>query len=141
MRTESAFGNGIIVAAVAFAVGLAYFVGNRLSNEAVAVVVGAVCGISASIPVSIGLVIATSNNWGRRDEPRDAQAGYDPGHLGDYGSHRYMPQPPVIIMSQPQSPMPYAPYAPYGVPQNQYMLPPSAPTMGAPREFKIIGDD
>ena len=122
--------NGLILAGIAFAVALAYFVGNRLSDQALAVVVGAVCGIGASIPVSIGLVIASGNNWGRQDAPREVSY--------DYGTHRYAAQPPVIIMSPPQSPMPYAPY---GVPQNQYMHPPSAPTMGAPREFKIIGDD
>jgi hypothetical protein len=122
--------NGLILTGIAFAVALAYFVGNRLSDQALAVVVGAVCGIGASIPVSIGLVIASGNNWGRRDEPR--QVGYD------YGTHRYAAQPPVIIMSPPQSPMPYTPY---GIPQSQYMLPPNAPTIGAPREFKIIGDD
>jgi len=120
-----------ILVGVAFAVALAYFVGSRLSNEAMAVVVGAVCGISASIPVSIGLVIASSNHWGRNDAP-PRQVEYD------YGAHRYAPQPQVIYMPMPQMPM----QAPYGYPQpNPYMLPPNTPSAGAPREFKIIGDE
>jgi len=130
--------NGIILAGIAFAVALAYLVGSRLSNEAMAVVVGAVCGISASIPVSIGLIIATGNNWGRSEPPREI--GYD------YSSHRYgevrhsQPQQPIFIVSPPQSPM-QMPYAPYGIPQSQYVLPSNAPAIGAPREFKIIGEE
>lgn len=121
--------NGIILAGIAFAVALAVIVGNRLSNEAMAVVVGAVCGISASVPVSIALVIAASKNWGRSEEPREI--GYD------YAAHRYAPQPPQILLVSP----PVQPQTPYGLAQNQYYLPPSAPDVGAPREFKIIGDE
>ncbi len=122
--------NGLILIGIIFAIALAVVVGSRLSNEAMAVVVGAVCGISASIPVSIGLVIASSNHWGRNDSPREV--GYD------YASQRFMPQPPVIIMPQaPQMPM----QNPYGFPPNQYVVPPSVPALGAPRDFKIIGDE
>jgi hypothetical protein len=121
--------NGLIIAGAAFAVALAYLVGSRLSNEAIAVVVGAMCGISASIPVSIALVIASGNNWGRREEPpSEPNYGYDP--------RRYMPQPPVIFVSPPQ------PQMPYGYSQNPYYFPAQAPqASGAPREFKIIGEE
>ena len=122
--------NGIILAGIAFAVALAVIVGNRLSDEAMAVVVGAVCGISASIPVSLALVIAASRNWGREEGPREV--GYD------YSSHRYAPQPPqILVVSPPQQPAP----SPYGFSSNPYYLPPGAPDIGAPREFKIIGDE
>ncbi|MBI5032574.1 MAG: hypothetical protein HZB51_18770 [Chloroflexi bacterium] len=123
--------NGLILAGIAFAVALAYIVGSRLSNEAMAVVVGAVCGISASIPVSIGLVIASGNHWGRNDAPREVSY--------DYASQRFMPQPPIIIMSPPQMPM----QSPYGFPPNyaERVVPPSVPALGAPRDFKIIGDE
>ena len=120
--------NGIILAGIAFAVALAVIVGNRLSNEAMAVVVGAVCGISASIPVSIALVIAASKNWGREEAPREIEY--------DYGAHRYAPQPPqILVVSPPQA------QSPFGFPQNQYYLPPGAPDAGAPRDFKIVGDE
>lgn len=130
--------NGIIVTAIAFAVALAYVVGSRLSGEAMAVVVGVVCGISASIPVCLALVIATSNHWGRREEssaPDPARAGYD--------LRRYA-QPPVVFLAPPQTQLPY----PY--PQNPYLgganyaavIPaPIGDPYRAPREFKIIGGE
>jgi len=121
--------NGLILAGIAFAVALAVIVGNRLSNEAMAVVVGTVCGISASIPVSIALVIAASKNWGREERPREI--GYD------YEARRYAPQPPQILVVSP----PQQPQSPYSFPQSQYYLPPGAPDVGAPRDFKIIGDE
>ena len=122
--------NGIILTGIAFAVALAVIVGNRLSDEAMAVVVGAVCGISASIPVSVALVIAASRNWGREQGPREVEY--------DYGSHRYAPQQPqILVVSAPPQP----PQPPYGYSPNQYYLPPGAPDVGAPRNFKIIGDE
>ena len=128
--------NGLILAGIAFAVALAVIVGNRLSNEAMAVVVGVVCGISASIPVSIALVIAASKNWGRDDTPREIE--YDYGARRDCAAlrHSHAPQPPqILVVSPPQA------QAPFGFPQNQYYLPPGAPDVGAPREFKIVGDE
>ena len=139
--------NGVILAGIAFAVALAVIVGNRLSNEAMAVVVGVVCGISASIPVSIGLVIAASHNWGRSESPREI--GYDQGRLGDYESHRYAPQPPVVVITPPQQPSLYG-FAPnhqgpvLSLPKDdlgQYYLPPNVPMQGTPREFKIVGEE
>ncbi len=69
MTGEDIMRNGILVVAVTFAISLAIVVGNRLPGEALAVIVGAFCGISASIPVSIGLVIAASRNRGRETTP------------------------------------------------------------------------
>jgi len=51
---------------LAFSVTLAAIVGNRLSNEALAVLAGAVCGVGAAIPTSL-LVVAVGR-W--RDEAR-----------------------------------------------------------------------
>lgn len=129
--------NGVIVAAIAFAVALAYIVGSRLSGEAIAVVVGAVCGISASIPVCIALVIASGSNWGRREEPIEpdnVRYGYDPRRYG-CGELRHS-QPQVVFMTPPQTQMPY------GYPPNPYYFPAPANdvTLG-PREFKIIGGE
>ena len=122
--------NSLILAGIAFAVALAVIMGNRLSNDAMAVVVGAVCGISASIPVSLALVIAASRNWGREQGPREVEY--------DYGSHRYAPQPPqILVVSPPQQPQP-----PYGFAPNQYYLPPPIEdARGSSRQFKIIGDE
>jgi hypothetical protein len=89
-----------------------------------------VCGISASIPVTIGLVIAASRNWGREESVREI--GYD------YGGHRFAPQPPIVVVAPPQqAQMSYG----FPYPQGQYVTPISAPALGAPREFKIIGEE
>jgi len=120
--------NGIFLVVIAFAVTLAIVVGNRLSNEAMAVVVGVVCGISATIPISVGLLIAASRHWGQSEGPREI--GYD------YEARRYAAQPPVVVISPPQ-----VAQSPYGFSQSQLYLPPSAPMPGAPRDFKIIGDE
>lgn len=44
---------------IAFAVSLAIVVGNKLAQEAQALVIGAMCGIAASVPVTIGLAMAS----------------------------------------------------------------------------------
>ena len=117
--------NGIFLVGAAFAVTLAVVIANRMSAEAMAVVVGAACGIGASIPVSIALVIASSRNWGRVDRMPEENA-----------PPRYPTQPQVIVISPPQNqPSPYGNFA------NQFYLPPGAPNAAAPRDFKIIGDD
>lgn len=137
--------NGMIIVASVFAIALAYVIGNRLSNEALAVVVGAVCGISASIPVSLGLLIAMSNNWGKQEMPARQAPGYN------YPVQRFVPpqpqqqilppQQPVIIFAPPQNVGPYGVPLPYNFQAPPYLLPPNAPTPGAPRDFKIIGDE
>ena len=120
--------NGMILAGIAFAVALAVIVGNRLSDEAMAVVVGAVCGISASVPVSVALVIAASRNWGREAGPREVEY--------DYGAHRYAPQQPQILVVSPP------PQQPYAYPPNQYFPTPlNEDAAISPRQFKIIGDE
>lgn len=122
--------NGLIVTSVAFAIALAAFVGNRLSHDALAVVVGALCGISATIPVTLGLVIAASRNWGRDESPREITY--------DYATHRYAPQPPIVIVAPPQAMQASSPYT---LASGHYLAPVNAPTLGAPREFKIIGEE
>lgn len=123
--------SGMVLIGIIFAVALAVIVGNRLSSEAMAVVVGTVCGISASIPVTIGLVIAASSHWGR-DGGRDVA----PQRLYDDAPRPYASQPPVVIFSPSQAQMPYG-YAP-----NPYALPPAvdAATWDS-REFKIVGGE
>ena len=100
---------------IAFAVTLAIVVGNRLSDEALAVLAGAVCGVGAAIPTSL-LVVAVTR---RRDEARapptryQAQASY----------------PPVVVVTPP---------AGQRWQDGRYTLP---PTVGGPvqRHFEIVG--
>ena len=119
--------NGIVLVGIAFAVTFAVIVGQRLSDEAMAVVVGAICGISASIPVSIGFVIAATRHWGREERGDDSVGRR-------YDEPR--PQQPIIVVAPPQQLQ-----SPYNFNQGQYYFPPSAPPPGAPRDFKIVGDE
>lgn len=74
------------LAVVAFGVTLAVVVANRLSDEALAVLAGAVCGVGAAIPTSLLIVAVTR----RRDEPREQR------------SEAYRrPYPPVVVVTPP----------------------------------------
>ncbi|MBI3912719.1 MAG: hypothetical protein HY327_00780 [Chloroflexi bacterium] len=118
--------NGMLIVAAVFAVALAVVVGNRLSNDAMAVVVGAFCGLMASVPFTVALVIALKQNWGQ------PPARHDP-----FGNPPFPnSQPPVLIINPSQMPP-----QPYGFQPNQIYLPPAAPPSGAPRDFKIIGEE
>ncbi len=75
------------LAATAFAVTLAVIIGNRLSDEALAVLAGAVCGVGAAIPTSL-LVVAVTR---RRDEARAPTTMVAP----------QSPYPPVIVVAPP----------------------------------------
>lgn len=85
-------GKVIGIAVIAGAVVLAMIVGQRMSTDAMAVVVGVVFGVAASIPTSLLVVAATRS---RRDEgyraPRDE-----------------LRPPPQIVVVQPQQ-LPPAP--------------------------------
>ena len=103
---------GLVV--TGFAVTLAVIVGNRLSDESLAVLAGAVCGVGAAIPTSL-LIVAVAR---RRDEPR-GQPATPPG-----------PYPPVVVVTPPGG-QPW--------PDNRNALPPSlrAPVQ---RHFTVVGD-
>ena len=120
--------NAILLVAIAFAVTFAFVIANRLSEEAMAVVVGALCGISASIPVTIGFILSATRD-------RNPQKWREEPSGGPYASRAY-PPPPVYVIAPPQQPA-----SPYNFNQGQFYLPPSAPPPGAPRDFRIVGDE
>jgi len=112
--------NLLILAIAAFAITLAIIVGNRMSAEAMAVVVGIVCGVAASIPMSV-LILILTHRLGRREETRRL----------DY--------PPVVVVNPGTQPFGVTPQ---GNPQADRYLPylPPSVEQPAPREFKVIGD-
>ncbi|MGD9100479.1 MAG: hypothetical protein PVF45_08360, partial [Anaerolineae bacterium] len=79
---------GGVWGAVAFGVALAVVVGVRLDQAALAVVVGVVCGVGASIPTSLLIVSLMrrqdQKTWGER--PRAVQS------------------PPVVVVAPPHAP-------------------------------------
>jgi hypothetical protein len=122
------------VVAVALVVTLALMVGNRLSDEALGVLAGAVCGVGAAIPTSLIVVAVTLRN--ARSSPlraRDDPFPRGPGHLQD-GVHT--PQqhvyPPVIVVS-PQGGHPWS--GGWDSPGYQ----PSSLKAPLEREFTVVG--
>ena len=115
---------GLVV--MAFAVTLAVVVGNRLSDEALAVLAGAACGVGAAIPTSL-LVVAVTR---RRHEPRGF--GEPSGRELGRAVQPPMPQgvyPPVVVVTPPGGQQ---------RPGEWNSLPPSftAPTQ---RHFTVVG--
>jgi hypothetical protein len=101
-----------------FAVALAVVVGSRLPVDAVAVIVGVVCGVLASIPTSL-LILAVSNRRESRPEsPARSEQSY----------------PPVVVVNAP-------PGANNGA--SMWSSVPAWPSMPptGPRQFKIIGQE
>jgi hypothetical protein len=104
--------------ALTFAVVLAVITGNRLSDEALAVLAGAVCGVGAAIPTSL-IIIAVAR---RKDKPEQPPQMYSQQQQGAY--------PPVIVVAPP------------GVQQQPYNWNGGYPPSLAPpaqRQFTVVG--
>ena len=70
-----------VVLALVFVVALAVVVGKQMSTEAMAVVIGIVCGVAAGIPTSVLLLIALTRRDRQRAEEAERQtrqANYPP---------------------------------------------------------------
>jgi hypothetical protein len=113
---------GVVVFLVlAFAVTLAIVVGKKMSAEAMAVVIGVVCGILAAVPTSILLLVVLTRQDRQRQEPEE-----DQGRQGAY--------PPVVVIQGGSSPaLPPGPQAGY--------WPVQAPGPPVQREFHVVGGD
>jgi hypothetical protein len=110
----------------AFAVTLAVYVGSRLSNEAMSVLTGAACGVSAMLPAAIMGALALL----RRRERQDAappSPWMQPGAPQQY--------PPIIVVAPPAASNALA----GGDWQRMYPQAFSAPVGG--RQFSVIGEE
>ncbi len=103
--------------AVAFALALGAAVAYRLSNEGMAVIVGVICGVTATIPVSLLVLFVVR----RQEEQRHARR--EPGPA----------IPPVIVVQPPTS------QGWTGQSWSQNPLPPPDPF--PPRQWRIIGEE
>jgi hypothetical protein len=122
------------LAVVAGGVVLAIIVGQRMSTDAMAVVLGVVFGVAASIPTSLLIVAATR---GRRDEVRS----YEPRYQAPQG-HEPRPQPPpqIYIVNPGQQPA-GAPWLQPGI-QAQLPMPPGGYYTPQPqRRYHVVGED
>lgn len=112
----------ILLALIAFGVTLAIVVGQRLSSEAMAVLLGVIAGVAASIPTSLIVVwLAT-------------RAYAPPARTVEV--HRADPPPAerVVVVQQP----PASPAGP-GNWQPAHGHPPYPAPLPSPRRFTIIG--
>jgi len=123
-------GVGILV----FTAVLAVTVGYRMSADAMAVVIGVVVGVLASIPMSALILIVTQRQRHAESEARWTPQRQTPPVVVIQGGQvaqrpEWLPQDASSPFSQ--SPI-YQAYPVSGVPA----------TLGAPaRQFKVIGDD
>jgi hypothetical protein len=107
----------VFLLAAAFLVVLGVTIGTRMSSDAVAVLVGVVAGVAASIPTALLLMAVTRRGQEERREPIE---------------ERYRAQPPVIVVtpgSSPQSLPQYPAYQPYEA------------RPGQRRQFRVMGHD
>ncbi|MBI3734809.1 MAG: hypothetical protein HY259_15325 [Chloroflexi bacterium] len=120
----------IVLGVLGFSITLAVLIGQRLSDQAMAVVVGSVIGVAASMPMSAVVLwltlrqsqLAQQNTVAARSDltPREEQ--------------------PRVIVVQP----PVAPPALYPNSMNSYHAMPSPASLAygrPPREFKVVGEE
>lgn len=98
---------------IAFSITLGVVVANRMSGEAMAVVIGVICGVLASIPMSV-IILLLTRRLGEKETERRREG-----------------VPPVVVINP--GPQPQVNQLP------SYF--PSYPLEASPREFKIIGQD
>lgn len=115
----------LVALSFTFAVTVAVLVGNRLSDQALAVLAGSVCGVGAAIPTS--LIILAVSRW--RDRPRDTPHPFSPVNPLNYPYQQHPGYPPVIVVAPPQGQLPQWGGSPYPTP------------FGPPveREFTVVG--
>ncbi len=114
--------------AVAFGVTLAVLIGERLSDQAMAVIVGSVIGVAASVPMT-ALVLWLSLRQGIvRHNANAMRSEYAPR------------EEPRTIVIQPQA-YPPAHWVPPVQPNYLPMSPAIAPYTRPMREFKIVGQE
>lgn len=111
---------------LAFGVTLAVIVGQRMSTDAMAVVIGVAVGVAASVPTSLLLValLRRERAEGSRSEPPPAPAPYP-----QYQSPNLIVLNPADLLGQRRD-TPYLPPLPDGYAQE-----------GGLRRLHVIGDD
>jgi hypothetical protein len=114
----------IVPLALGFGVTLAFIVGQRMSTDAMAVVIGVAVGVAASVPTSV-LLVALLRRERREGWSQDSRSWQQPT----------LPQPPVIVLN---------PADLLGQRNQQLPLPPppSEPMLEAGlRRLRVVGDD
>jgi len=100
------------LAIIAFAVTAGAIIANRMSTEAMAVVIGVVCGVLASVPASLLILAVSGRRNGQQEEWKQARPTV----------------PPVVVIQGGQPSQWNAPQLPAARWQN------------SPRTFEIVGE-
>ena len=109
------------VLGVVFVMTLAVVVAKQMSTEAMAVVIGVVCGVAAGIPTSLLLLVVLT----RRDRQRVEQV--------EQGTRQGAYPPVVVIQGGAPQGLPSMPHAGY--------WPSPAPGQQVNRQFQVVGGD
>ncbi len=121
----------VIVVGVIFAVALAVVIGNRMSADAMAVVVGVTCGIGASVPTCLFLVWALVR---RTREMAAGAQGYGRNGVG-------VNYPPVVVVNPGYGAQNYGPALGMIAPPPGQLTGTNGELAGGPRSFKVVGDE
>ncbi len=115
----------VLVGGAAFGVALAVLFAQKLSDQAVAVIVGSMIGVVASVPMTAIVLWLMLRGRFQHETP--------------VVRHEYPPreEQPRIMVIQPQ---PYPAAAPLSAPAMPYVAPAPQPYARAAREFKIVGE-
>ncbi len=108
-----------------FLVTLAVVIGVRMNAEAMAVVIGVIFGVAASIPTSLVIVAVMSR--------RERHAAY--GRNGATQRMRQEALPPSVVIVNPGNGGAASPYRP-----SNYLPQPDAQWAQPARQFRVVGD-
>ena len=122
---------------IAFSAALGIAVAYRLSPEAMAVVVGVLMGVLASLPIALIVIYAMRRPVPPRDEDAPARPEPPVAHPMPYPAPTHgLPQsaqaPQIVVVPMPQAAMPR---------HLAGMWPQATMPSPAPRDFHIIGED
>jgi hypothetical protein len=120
----------VVIIGAVFAVALAVVIGNRMSADAMAVVVGVACGIGASVPTCLLLV------WALVRRAQGVAAGAE-GHGRSGAGVNY---PPVVVVNPGYGAQGYGPALGMISPPGQ-LTGANGPLASGPRTFKVVGDE
>lgn len=114
----------VAILGLAFVVVLAAVVGIKMSAEAMAVVIGVICGVAAAIPTSLLLLVVITRQERQRMEQMEA--------MGRRAGQEGYP-PVVVIQGGTQQALPPGAQAGF--------WPSPAPGPMAHRDFHVVGED
>jgi hypothetical protein len=119
-KTGKRIRNFAIVVILAFAITLAIVVGQRLSDQAISILAGAVCGVGASIPTSLLIIWVSRKQQENNRQPDQTQMM----------PHQSM-YPPVVVV-QPNGAQQF--------PQQRGSIPATLDRAPMDRRFTMVGD-